>query len=36
MMDVNGIYVAVLLKHMVNVMLVLWAVGAVLRNEYGN
>ena len=34
MMGVNGSYVAVLLKQVVSVVLVLWRVGPVLRNEH--
>ena len=33
---VNGSYFDVLLKYMVRVVLVLWGVGSVLRNGYGN
>ena len=34
--EVNGSYVDVLLKRVVSVVLVLWGVGPVLRNGYGN
>ena len=33
---VNGSYIDVLLKRVVSVILLLWGVGSVLRNEYGN
>ena len=34
--SVNGSYVDVLLKRLVSVVFVLWGVGPVLRNGYGD
>ena len=33
---VNGSYANVLLKRVISIVLVLWRVGPVLRNGYGN